>query len=38
MAKEILIWLVGVPLTVLAFVYVIILGEMLLAKRRINRG
>jgi hypothetical protein len=38
MAKEILIWLVGVPLTVLAFVYVIILGEMLISKLRINRS
>jgi hypothetical protein len=38
MAREILIWLVGVPLTVLTSVYVIILGEMIAARRRIKRS
>jgi hypothetical protein len=38
MAREILIWLVGVPLTVLTAVYALILGEMIAARRRINRG
>lgn len=38
MAREILIWFVGVPLTVLSAVYMMILGERIASRRRINRS
>jgi hypothetical protein len=35
---QILSWLLGVPAAVLAIAYVIILAEIVAAKRRINRS
>jgi hypothetical protein len=38
MAIQIISWLVAVPATLLAIAYVVILAEVMAAKRRINRS